>query len=262
MSLQSGIYEGKVRHRRFSPVLNSFQYRLFMMYLDLEELPTLFRDRWLWSGSSVNLAFFRRRDHLGDPRVPLDQAVRDLVEERLGERPVGPIRLLTHLRYFGICFNPASFYFCYDRDGRYVETIVAEVHNTPWLEEHCYVLGEAQNEHPLRGWKRYQFHKAFHVSPFMEMEIWYDWRFREPGESINVHIINMAHGSKRFDATLSLTRREITGTSLARVLLAYPLMTMKVICMIYWQALRLWIKGAAFHVHPAKRKSEMIENKT
>jgi len=261
MSLESGIYEGKVRHRRFSPVLNSFQYRLFMMYLDLEELPTLFRGRWLWSSDRVNLAYFRRRDHLGDPRLPLDRAVRDLVKARLGKRPEGPIRLLTHLRYFGVCFNPVSFYFCYDRDGQYVETIVAEIHNTPWLEEHCYVFGEAQNEHPMRGWKRYQFPKAFHVSPFMEMEIWYDWRFREPGESINVHIINMARGRKRFDATLSLVRREITGRSLARVLLAYPLMTMKVICMIYWQALRLWIKGATFYVHPAKRGSKMMENK-
>ena len=114
----------------------------------------------------------------------------------------------------------------------------------------------------MRGWKRYQFPKAFHVSPFMEMEIWYDWRFREPGESINVHIINTAHGKKRFDATLSLTRREITSASLARVLLAYPFMTMKVICMIYWQALRLRTKGATFYVHPSKRKSMTIENKT
>ena len=261
MSLQSGIYEGKVRHRRFSPVLNSFQYRLFMMYLDLEELPTLFKDHWLWSSDGVNFAYFRRRDHLGDPHLPLDRAVRDLVETRLGSRPEGPVRLLTHLRYFGICFNPVSFYFCYDRDGQSVETIVAEVHNTPWLEEHCYVFGEDQNEHPMRGWKRYQFPKAFHVSPFMEMEIWYDWRFREPGESLSVHIINMAHGRKRFDATLSLTRREITGSSLAHVLLAYPFMTMKVIGMIYWQALRLWTKGATFYVHPAKRGSKMMENK-
>jgi len=176
------------------------------------------------------------------------------VEKRLGQSPEGPIRLLTHLRYFGINFNPVSFYYCYDKDDRYVEAIVAEVHNTPWLEEHCYVFGEAQNEHPLKGWKRYRFPKDFHVSPFMEMEIWYDWRFREPGESINVHIINMAQGKKRFDATLSLKRREITGTSLARVLLTYPLMTTKIVCMIYWQALRLLIKGASLYVHPAKRK--------
>lgn len=254
MSMKSGLYEGKVRHRRFSPLLNSFQYRLFMVYLDLEELPTLFKNHRFWSGHHVNLAYFRRRDHLGDPRLLLDRAVRDLVEKRLGQRPEGPIRLLTHLRYFGINFNPVSFYYCYDRDDRHVEAIVAEVHNTPWLEEHCYVFGEAQNEHPLKGWKRYQFQKDFHVSPFMEMEIWYDWRFREPGESINVHIINMAQGKKRFDATLSLTRKEITKTSLARVLITYPLMTTKIICMIYWQALRLLIKGARLYVHPAKRK--------
>jgi hypothetical protein len=96
----------------------------------------------------------------------------------------------------------------------------------------------------------------------MEMEILYDWRFREPGESINVHLINMAHGGKRFDATLSLKRREITGSSLARVLLVYPFMSAKVISMIYWQALKLRIKGATFYVHPAKGKSEMIEDKT
>jgi hypothetical protein len=124
------------------------------------------------------------------------------------------------------------------------------------------VFGEAQNEHPTRGWKRFQFPKAFHVSPFMEMEIRYDWRFREPGESVNVHLINMAHGRKRFDATLSLKRKEITGSSLARVLLGYPFMTAKVISMIYWQALKLRIKGATFYVHPAKKKSEIIEDKT
>jgi len=96
----------------------------------------------------------------------------------------------------------------------------------------------------------------------MEMEIWYDWRFREPGESISVHIINMSNAMKRFDATLTLRRREITASSLARVLVAYPLMTMKVICMIYWQAVRLWIKGATFYVHPAKRNPKMLGNKT
>ena len=260
MSLASCIYEGRVRHRRFTPVLNSFHYRLFMMYLDLEELPGLFRQCLCWSPDQVNFAYFRRRDHLGDPRLPLDRAVRDLVEERLGERPEGPIRLLTHLRYFGICFNPVSFYYCYDRDGRKVKHIVAEVHNTPWLEEHCYVFGEAQNEHPMRGWKRYRFPKAFHVSPFMEMEIQYDLRFLEPGESISVHILNMANGKRRFDATLSLRRREITGSSLAHVLIAYPLMTVKVVGMIYWQALRLLLKGATVHVHPAKRNATLSGN--
>ncbi|MGD9168090.1 MAG: DUF1365 family protein, partial [Syntrophobacterales bacterium] len=91
MNLKSCIYEGHVRHRRFRPVENSFRYRIFFMFLDLEELPGLFRSNIFWSHDRVNLAYLRRRDHLGDPRVPLQRAVRDLVDERLGKRPTGPI---------------------------------------------------------------------------------------------------------------------------------------------------------------------------
>ena len=251
--MHSCIYEGHVRHRRFRPVLNSFRYRVFFMFLDLAELPTVFAGRPFWSSERANLAYFRRKDHLGDPRVPLDGAVRDLVEERLGQRPTGAVRLLTHLRYFGYCFNPVSIYYCYDPADRHVETIVAEIHNTPWGEEHCYVLGEDLDKHPVPEWKRYQFVKDFHISPFMDMDIRYDWRFREPGESLNVHMNNVEKGTKLFDATLTLKRREMSRHALTRVLLIYPLMTYKVTTMIYLQALRLWSKGAPFYLHPAKR---------
>jgi DUF1365 family protein len=252
--MNSCIYEGHVRHRRFRPVENSFRYRIYFMFLDLEELPGLFPNSILWSHDRVNLAYLRRRDHLGDPRVPLQQAVRDLVEERLQKRPKGSIRLLTHLRYLGYCFNPVSLYYCYDESDKQVETIVAEIHNTPWGEEYCYVLGEDLNEHPVEGWKRYQFNKNFHISPFMDMDIWYDWRFREPGKLLSVHMNNSEKGKKLFDATLTLNRREIDSYALNRVLLAYPFMTLKVTTMIYLQALRLWSKGTPFYVHPDKRE--------
>jgi len=255
----SCIYEGFVRHRRFLPVKNSFRYKIFLMYLDLAELPSLFQQYTAWSFDRFNLAYFRRKDHLGDPKVPIDDAVRALVQEKLGNRPAGPIRMLTHLRYFGYCFNPVSFYYCYDPEDRRVETIVAEVHNTPWGEEHCYVLGESLNEHPIPRWKRYQFAKEFHVSPFMDMNVWYDWRFREPGDLLNVHFMNFVAGEKLFDATLSLRRREIKSASLSRVLFNYPLMTFKVTTMIHWQALRLLRKGAPFYVHPAKLSSAVKE---
>jgi uncharacterized protein len=252
--MHSCIYEGYVRHRRFRPVRNEFRYRLFLMFLDLNELPHLFDGRLCWSPDRFNVAYFRRKDHLGDPRIPLEEAVRNLTEEETGRRPAGPIRLLTHLRYFGHCFNPASFYYCYDAADRRVETIVAEVHNTPWHEEYCYVLGESSNEHPVRGWKRYRFHKVFHVSPFMEMDMGYDVRFREPGELLGVHFISMERGSRVFDATLRLWRREISQSSLTGILTTYPLMTLKVVTLIHWQALRLWLKGVPFVIHPAKRR--------
>ena len=248
--VHSCIYQGRVRHRRFRPVAHMFSYSLFLMYLDLDELPALFKKRWLWSSEHFTLAQFRRRDHLGDTRIPLVQAVRDLVEQRTGARPQGPIRLLTHLRYFGYCFNPVSFYFCYDRADRRVETIVAEVTNTPWDEQYCYVLPESLNEaHGNK--KRYRFPKAFHVSPFIDMEVDYDWRFLEPDRQLVLHMDNLKEGRKLFDATLTLTRQEITGPALASALIRYPLMTGKVIAAIYFQALRLWLKKTPFYAHPA-----------
>ena len=232
-----------------------FRYRLFFMYLDLAELPTLFDNHPLWSFQRPNIAYFRRKDHFGDPKQPIDQAVRDLVAKETGSRPEGPIRLLTHLRYFGYCFNPASFYYCYDSTGSTLEAIVVEIHNTPWGEVHCYVLSKEQNEHPVKYWRRHQLKKIFHVSPFIDMDIDYDWRFCEPGEFIRVHMIDFQKGQKLFDASLTLKRHEIDARALTHALVKYPLMTAKVTTMIYWQALRLLLKKTPLLVHPKKRKS-------
>jgi len=251
--MHSAIYEGTVRHRRFAPVPNEFTYRIFMLYLDLAELPEVFRRFWLWSAEHFNLAYLRRKDHLGEPGTSMDEAVRQFVAERTGARPDGPIRLLTHLRYFGHCFNPVSFFYCYDPAGENAATIVAEITNTPWHERYYYVLPETMNEH-RRPWKRYRFPKTFHVSPFIGMNVDYDWRFLEPGDRLQVHMEDYVNDSKLFDATLSLRRRPITGANLRRVLVRYPLMTVQVVAKIHWQALRLWRKGAPFYVHPKKRE--------
>lgn len=247
--MHSALYLGRVRHRRFAPRGHAFDYRLFMAYLDLAELDTVFRGRWLWSTKRATLARFKRADYLGDPRVPLDQAVRDRVEQEIGERPTGPIRMLTHLRYFGLCFNPVTFYYCFEDTGTHIETIVAEITNTPWNERHAYVLTDRLNEGHGDA-KRYRFGKRFHVSPFMDLAIDYDWRFTAPGATLGVHMEDLKDANKIFDATLSLERREIKSTSLAHALIAFPFMTLKVIGGIYWQAFRLWLKRVPFHTHP------------
>jgi len=249
--MHSALYLGQVRHRRFAPRAHAFVYRLFMVYLDLDEIDTVFRGRWLWSTRRWALARFRRSDYLGDPAVPLDQAVRDKVEQETGKRPTGPIRLLTHLRYFGLGFNPVSFYYCFDAKGERVETIVAEVTNTPWNERHVYVLPDADNEGHGNS-RRHRLAKHFHVSPFIGMDIRYDWRFTHPGSALNVHMEDYQDGAKLFDATLTLERQRITAARLATVLLAFPFMTARVLGGIYWQALRLWLKRIPFHTHPSK----------
>jgi uncharacterized protein len=252
--MHSALYTGQVRHRRFAPRGHAFEYRLFMAWLDLAELDTVFRGRWLWSTTRPTLAWLRRADYLGDPQLPLDQAVRDLVERETGTRPSGPIRLLTHLRTFGYCFNPVSFYYCYDAADRRVETIVAEITNTPWKERHAYVLTDRLNEGQGTA-KRYRFDKQFHVSPFIDMAIAYDWRFNTPAKTLAVHMEDHKDGAKLFDATLQLERREISAAALAHALLAFPLMTLKVIGAIHWQALQLWLKRVPFHTHPKKLPS-------
>lgn len=256
--MNSCVYEGWVRHRRFAPVKHSFRYKVFHLFLDLGELNEVFRGRLLWSIYRWNVAWFKRADHLGDPEVPLDAAVRNLVHSKTGERPDGPILLLTHLRYFGYCMNPVSFYYCYDSTGARVETIVAEIHNTPWGEMYCYVLSESMNQTAAPR-KRFQFPKTFHVSPFMDMNIEYDWRFTEPAERLAVHMENIEAGEKIFDATMILEKKPITGWNLNRVLVCYPFMTGKVIAGIYWNAFRLWMKRCTFYPHPKYRTQS--ENK-
>lgn len=249
--MHSCLYVGQVRHRRQNPPQHQFAYRLFMVYLDLDELPYVFQGRWLWSVTRPNVAWFKRSDHLGDPRIPLRDAVRDLVTEQTGRRPQGPIRLLTHLRYFGYGFNPVSFYYCFDTNGESVETIVAEVNNTPWGEQHCYVLG-ADQDLGRHGHKRFQMGKSFHVSPFMPMQIDYDWRFSTPNDGLSVHMGSCKDARKIFDATLTLHRRPISSARLMGVLAQYPLMTTKVVGAIYYQAVRLWLKRVPFYTHPDK----------
>jgi DUF1365 family protein len=279
----SCLYEGSVRHRRHGTPADELRYRMFMVYLDLDELPECFDGRLLWSARRPALAWFRRSDHLGDPRTPLADAVRELVAERTGARPEGPVRLLTHLRYFGYCFNPVSFYYCYDAStdgdptarGERLSAVVAHVTNTPWGESHSYVLdADSATDHGSTALLAGRSDKRLHVSPLMGMEHTYVWRASEPAERLSVHIDSHRVDARRdgraggpvdsqagshayadgagpvFDATLSLRRRELSGRELARALARYPFLTLRIVARIYGHALSLRVRGARYFPHP------------
>jgi uncharacterized protein len=232
--VNSALYEGHVHHRRQAVRNHAFRYRIAMAYIDLDELPELLHGRL--TKRAPGLVRFRRRDYLGDPRTPLDDAVRALVHERLGRMPDGPIRLLTTLRSFGHCFNPVSFYYCFAPDGATLDAIVAEVTNTPWGERHAYVTDGAGGE----------FDKALHVSPFMPMAQRYTWHASTPGETLKVHIASEQHGDRAFDATLALHRRPLNRRRLAR------LPALRTLALIYGHAVALKLKGVPVQPHPAR----------
>ena len=244
--MQSALYEGRVQHGRHGPRPHRFGYRLFLFYLDLDELP---ERPWIF-GRAWPLRF-RRSDYLGPSDRPLRSAVLDRVEDELGRRPRGSVRLLTHVRTWGYVFNPVSFYYCHDEDSA-LDAIVAEITNTPWGERHAYVLDArtARRDGEELVWR---FDKEFHVSPFFDMEQTYEWRFSQPGDRLAVHVTNYEDGRAVFGAGLACRRRELGAGALASALLRHPLLTLRVHAAIYWQAARLWLKRTPFFAHPRKR---------
>lgn len=247
--LASALYEGEVIHRRMTPSPHAFRYRIAQLYIDFDELDALVRRRWLFSRDRSNVAALRRSDYLAPHTLSIPDAVRARIERETGIWPSGPVRMLAHWRYFGYVFNPVTFYYVFADDGTTLAHVVAEITNTPWRERHAYVL-EIEHAHCVGQMRRWSFPKSFHVSPFLPMDCNYRWALNTPSEALLVHMDVERHGEKAFDATMRLDRRSLTPAAFARVLWRFPLMTAQVTAAIYWQALRLWIRGTPLYAHP------------
>lgn len=235
--IDSGLFVGTLRHRRFTPVTHGFTYPLFMALLDIDRVPELMRVTAVTSYNRWNWASFDDRDHLGDPALTLrERLAADAARQGL-DLPDGRIYLLTHLRYLGYGFNPVSFFYCFDRAER-LRVVLAEVSNT-FGGAHNYWLRPDSASPTFRATAT----KSLYVSPFMPVDLEYGFAFTPPADRLVAHMKTVRAGSVCFDATLSLERRPWCAAEIRRALVRHPLMTATVTAGIHWQALRLWWKG-------------------
>jgi DUF1365 family protein len=244
MAMHSALYIGSVAHRRLRPKSHRLRYRVFSLLLDIDELPMLARSLRFFSVGQFNLFGFRRQDHLfgktGDLRGEVAAILRDAGMAADG----GAIRLLTMPRILGYGFNPLSIFFCYRIDGA-LQAILYEVHNT-FGQRHCYLF-------PVKGGRRVLAHacsKQFYVSPFLPMDMAYAFRIKPPDDAYTISISVTDQDGETLIATQHLTRHKLDDRALIRVFLTHPLLTLKVIAGIHYEALLIWLKGVGLQVRP------------
>jgi DUF1365 family protein len=223
-----------------------------MVFLDIDRIPELMQVSGFTGYNQWNWASFEDRDHFGDPALPLRRRLAEDAARAGITLPDGPVFLLTHLRYLGYNFNPISLFYCYDQGGE-LQTVLAEVNNT-FGETQNYWLSGA-NQLPSANSRHYRCAKSMHVSPFMPMEMDYDFILTTPADRLVAHMNTLEAGRVNFDATLTLTRRPWAAKALHRALLSHPWMTAKVIAAIHWQALLLYLRKVPVFTHPARRKA-------
>lgn len=240
--MNSAIYVGKVRHRRFLPTSHEFQYRLYLNWIDLDEVKQIFNiPLIISSGKLPAIIKFNRKHYMAPEKGDLKTVVLDKIEEDLGFRPDGKVCILTTIQYFGLCYNPVSFYFAFE--GEKAVAVASEINNTPWDQRFTYCQD-------LRQKKFKDFKKEFHISPFMPMDMDYKWFFSNPGEKLSIFMQNFEKDQKVFDANLKLKKKTFSKASMFINAVLFPLMPLKIIFGIYYHAFRLWLKKTPFYEHP------------
>lgn len=243
MNRASALYFGRVTHVRAFPRRHRLSYGVWYMLLDIDELPDLDRSLPGFSVDRPGLISFHTRDH-----GPFDGApLRPWIEGHLADAGIdlegGPIRILCFPRVVGYVFNPLSVWFCHHRDGD-VRAIVYEVSNT-FGERHSY-LAPVDRRAEEGDLVRHRFDKELYVSPFIDLAARYDFTTRVPDERVSVAVRELVADGQVLTAVLSAVRAPLSGRSLARAFFTYPLVTVKVIVGIHWEALKLWRKGAPY----------------
>lgn len=246
--MNSSLYKALVMHNRLAPKPHRFHYNVFMFYIDLDEIEMLRKKLFLFSHNRFNFFSFKDKEHL---QLPLDKpdttkSTKQHIIEYLRQNGVifsgGKIMLLTNLNVLGYNFNPVSFYFCFDEKNEPL-CCIAEISNT-FREMKPFFLGK---EH-LRD---HTFHlnttKYFYVSPFIDHDTNFDFNLTIPGEKLNIKIDDYKDEKRFFISTLTGTKKPLNNRNLIWYSIRFPFITLKVIGLIHWNAMLLWMKKIHYH---------------
>ncbi|WP_017445131.1 DUF1365 domain-containing protein [Gayadomonas joobiniege] len=247
-NFNSAIYYGKTWHRRWSPKPHQFFYKFFMLWLDLDEFELLNRQLFGFSSKGISWGRFKLTDHFNDEK-DVKKAVMAKTKSLGGElQGDEKIYYLGHLRYLGCYFSPLNLYYIFSRNGE-LAYLLAEVSNTPWNEKHFYLLKNTNG--------RFAHTKTFQVSPFNHQKTMYQWQFNSPCEHLSIEVANYAQHKKYFAAGMQLTKKPLNQKNYLSLLIRFPVMSVSILCAIYWQACKTWVKGNPFYgYHKAYKKSE------
>lgn len=249
---RSALYTCRVMHRRLLPKRHEFDYPVFYLDLDLDELDALDRGLKWFSRNRFNLFSFHDSDHLGGNHSDTRAALfRYLSSQDVDTPGIASVRLIAFPRVLGYIFNPVAFFFCSDADGKVITSVV-QVTNT-YHEQKLYLLGDPSDA----GGFRRVMPKEFYVSPFSDLEVCFDFKVPVPRERLDIQINDVADNEILLLSRLTGRREELSDSSLLRCAVTYPLLTLQVIYLIHWHALRLWLKRL-----PVRRKAAHPEMQT
>lgn len=246
MTLNSALYRGRVMHRRLRPKTHRLNYRVFWLLLDLSEIDDVDARLRLFSRNRFNLLSFHDKDY-GDGSGVLRPQVDAWMAQAGIDLEGGTVRLLTMPRVLGYVFNPISIYYCHWPDGR-LAAMVYEVTSTFGIR-HAYVI-PIPIEDQAAGVIRQGASKALYVSPFMGMEMDYQFRGHKPGDRLDMTIDGLDAEGVLITAAMAAKREQLDDRNIAAATAAIPLMTFKVVAAIHWEALKLWLKGVSLTQQP------------
>jgi len=241
------LYTGEVIHQRFDLINHGFRYNVLYYFLDTETVAKVFKYPGLLSYNSAGLLSFWRKDYFGNPDESINDSIKKYIFQQTEDKFVGKVFVLTNVSYLGFCFNPVSFYYCYDLKGD-LKYIISEITNTPWGEKHANLFTYTGDNFT------YEFKKDFHVSPFIPMNVMYRWNFKKPNGILSVKMENFyPHQNEHFfHALFNLKKQTFSIANLSKYFFLYPLMSFKIVLGIYFQAFLLFLKKAPFYTHPGK----------